>query len=73
MIIPIRCFCCGKPIGAKWGPYSVLLEAGFNESDALEYLGLKRICCRRMLLTHIEHIDRLVAYDQKKDEIHKTN
>jgi DNA-directed RNA polymerase subunit N (RpoN/RPB10) len=45
----------------------VLLEAGFNESDALEYLGLKRICCRRMLLTHIEHVDKLVAFSQTSD------
>ena len=31
----------------------------FFYSDALDALGLKRYCCRRMLLTHVELIEKL--------------
>ncbi|KAJ4436491.1 hypothetical protein ANN_16522, partial [Periplaneta americana] len=50
MIIPIRCFTCGKVIGNKWEAYLGLLQAEYTEGDALDALGLKRYCCRRMLL-----------------------
>ena len=29
---------------------------------ALDKLGLKRYCCRRMILTHVDLIDKLLAY-----------
>ena len=31
MIIPIRCFTCGKVIGNKWEPYLTLLQAEYTE------------------------------------------
>ncbi|KYN42666.1 DNA-directed RNA polymerases I, II, and III subunit RPABC5 [Trachymyrmex septentrionalis] len=52
MIIPVRCFTCGKVIGNKWEAYLGLLQAEYTEGDALDALGLKRYCCRRMLLGH---------------------
>jgi DNA-directed RNA polymerase I, II, and III subunit RPABC5 len=51
--IPIRCFTCSKVVGNKWEHYISLLEQGKTESQALDELGLRRYCCRRMLLTHI--------------------
>jgi DNA-directed RNA polymerases I, II, and III subunit RPABC5 len=42
MIIPVRCFTCGKVIGNKWETYLSLLEADESEGDALDKLGLKR-------------------------------
>ncbi|KHG22319.1 hypothetical protein F383_04492 [Gossypium arboreum] len=52
MIIPVRCFTCGKVIGNKWDTYLDLLQADYTEGDALDALGLVRYCCRRMLMTH---------------------
>ncbi|EFC41569.1 predicted protein [Naegleria gruberi] len=64
MIIPVRCFTCGKVIGNKWDKYLQLLN-----SEALNTLGLKRYCCRRMLLTHVELIEKLLLYNTTdKDE-----
>lgn len=54
MIIPVRCFSCGKVIGSKWEPYLKLLEDGFTEKESMDKLGLKRYCCRRMILTHVD-------------------
>src|SRR5689334_1156387 len=55
MIIPIRCFTCGKVIGNKWDTYLSLLQADYTEGlgscapwvlfslsrDALDALGLR--------------------------------
>ncbi len=51
MIIPVRCFSCGKVIGSKWEPYHDMITRGISEKEALNNLGLKRYCCKRMLLT----------------------
>merc|ERR1712157_369743 len=62
MIIPIRCFTCGEVVGNKWGAYISLLAAGYTEGDALDTLKLQRYCCRRMLLTHVDLIEKLLQY-----------
>ena len=63
MIIPVRCFTCGKVIGNKWGKYVELKGLEYTDGEALDALGLKRYCCRRMLLTHVDLIDKLLAYN----------
>ncbi|KYO37613.1 DNA-directed RNA polymerases I, II, and III subunit RPABC5 [Alligator mississippiensis] len=62
MIIPVRCFTCGKVVGNKWEAYLGLLQAEYTEGDALDALGLKRYCCRRMLLSHVDLIEKLLNY-----------
>lgn len=81
MIIPVRCFTCGKVVANKWEAFQHLLKEGISETsedgtamyskmadekkplteaEALDLLGLKRYCCRRMLLTHVDVIDKLM-------------
>lgn len=33
-----------------------------SRRDALDALGLKRYCCRRMLLSHVDLIEKLLNY-----------
>lgn len=51
MIIPVRCFSCGKVVGDKWETYLTYLQEDMSEGDALDKLELKRYCCRRMIVS----------------------
>jgi DNA-directed RNA polymerase subunit N (RpoN/RPB10) len=85
MIIPIKCFTCGKVLADKYNYYvkrckelekeqeKQKKEGEQTETDKLdmntqhydktvrqkvfEELGLDKICCRRMLLGHVDLID----------------
>ncbi|MCD6528971.1 DNA-directed RNA polymerase subunit N [Candidatus Bathyarchaeota archaeon] len=70
MIIPIRCFSCGKLIGDKWEEFASRVKSGEDPSAVLDSLGLDRYCCRRMLLSHVEFIDEILEFyeeTRKKD------
>lgn len=62
MIIPIRCFSCGKPVAHFWEEYQERLEKGESAKKALDALGLERYCCRGVLLGHVELIDTAAAF-----------
>lgn len=66
MIIPVRCFTCGKVVGNKWEKYLELLETDVREGDSMDQLGLQRYCCRRMILTHVDLIDKLLRYNTQE-------
>lgn len=73
MIIPVRCFTCGKILGDKWNYYKTELEKNKSEDSIinvntktaqktpegkiLDKLGLKRYCCRRVMLSHVDLVD----------------
>jgi DNA-directed RNA polymerase subunit N len=57
MIIPIRCWSCGKPIAHLWEKYQERTKAGEESKKVLDELGLDRYCCRAMLLGHVDLID----------------
>ncbi|KAF3798879.1 DNA-directed RNA polymerases I II and III subunit RPABC5 [Colletotrichum gloeosporioides] len=62
MIIPVRCFSCGKVTGDLWERYLKLIDDGITDGDAMDQLGLKRYCCRRMVMTHVDLIEKLLKY-----------
>ena len=65
MLIPVRCFTCGAVIGNKWQKYIHLVrDEHQTEQEALNLLGLKRYCCRRMLLTHVDLIEKMLLYSR---------
>ncbi len=62
MIIPVRCFTCGKVIGDLYESYVSEIEMGGEPSKVLESLGLDRFCCRKTILTHADLIDEVINY-----------
>lgn len=62
MIVPVRCFTCGKVIGDKWEDFARRVKEGEDAGKVLDDLGLTRYCCRRMLLSHVEIIDEIIRF-----------
>jgi DNA-directed RNA polymerase I, II, and III subunit RPABC5 len=68
MIIPVKCFTCGKVVGNKFNYYQkevrkLKMARGMEvdkvvyltpEGEVLDKLGLNKMCCRRHLLTHVD-------------------
>ncbi len=69
MIIPVRCFSCGKVVGDKWKSFSQRVAAGEPPRDVLDDLGVERYCCRRMLLSHVELIDEVLKFYEEKESV----
>ena len=59
MMIPIRCFTCGAPLADKWDEFKKRVEAGESPSKVLDDLGVRRYCCRKTLISHVELIQEI--------------
>lgn len=64
MLIPIRCFSCGKPLGEEYEKYKELVKQGKKPSEALTELGVKRYCCKRMLFTQVDVAEQVILYEK---------
>lgn len=54
MIIPVRCFTCGNPISRYYDEFQKRVKKGEKIEKILNDLNIKRYCCRRMLISHID-------------------
>ena len=62
MIIPIRCFSCGKPIAHLWETFKKRIEEGENPKKVLDELGLERFCCRSMFLGQTDLVELVAEF-----------
>jgi DNA-directed RNA polymerase subunit N len=63
MMIPVRCFTCGKAIGEHWEEYVERAQEGDEDPAAvLDDLGIDRHCCRRMMVSHRDLVDVVSPY-----------
>ncbi|NAY90088.1 MAG: DNA-directed RNA polymerase subunit N [Desulfurococcales archaeon] len=62
MIVPVRCYTCGKPLGHLWEPFKERVTKGEDPDKVLDDLGVKRYCCRRTLISHVELIDQVIKF-----------
>ncbi|OIO64898.1 DNA-directed RNA polymerase subunit N [Candidatus Woesearchaeota archaeon CG_4_10_14_0_2_um_filter_57_5] len=62
MIIPVRCFSCGKPVGHLWEEYKTRTKKGEDAKQVMDELGLERYCCRGLFLGHIDLIDTIALF-----------
>ena len=74
MIIPVRCFTCGKVIAPLYEEYKKrnekylqVLAAGEKPKETpqkiLDDLGLDRYCCRRMIISHVDLLKEAAPYE----------
>jgi DNA-directed RNA polymerase I, II, and III subunit RPABC5 len=70
MLIPVRCFSCGKVLATKYEKFKKLEKEKYEKEKYLHNqdenvdlqdifckLKLKRYCCRRMILTHVNLLE----------------
>ena len=63
MIIPVRCFSCGSVIADKYEEFKKRAVKE-NPKKVMDSLGVKRYCCRRMLLSQVDVIDEVIKFDE---------
>ncbi len=61
-MIPVRCFTCGKVIGDKWEEFKKRVSEGEEAKKILDDFDIKRYCCRRIFITHVEVLEDLLDY-----------
>ena len=44
------------------------IKTGENAADVLDSLGLKRYCCRRMLLSNVEIVDEVLRFYEEAEK-----
>ena len=67
MIIPERCFSCGDVIAHKREEYKQMVADGKSESEAMDDVGLKRYCCRRMYVGHLDLIEEVAPFSAARN------
>ena len=62
MLIPIRCFTCGRITGNKWEIFKKKREEGKPDIEIFKEMNVKSYCCKRMLLGHVDLIIDILQY-----------
>ena len=68
MLIPVRCWSCGKVIAHGDAQSKQAVSAGGDTQKALDDVGLERYCCRRMFVAHIDLIDEIAPFSIARDQ-----
>ena len=74
MIIPVRCFTCGKVISQvyeefrkRYNEYQKAVHSGEKPKETpkqiLDDVGIDRYCCRRMIISHVDLIQESTPYE----------
>ncbi len=63
MMIPVRCFTCGRVIGSDYEQWKARSEAGEDPKAVLDDLGMVRFCCRRMIMGNVDLLGEAARYE----------
>lgn len=65
LLIPIRCFSCGKPVSHLWEEYKERVEEnGEDRKKVLDDLGVDRFCCRTLFMGNVDLIEKSSKYQR---------
>lgn len=59
MMVPVRCFTCGKVIGQAWEEYKRRVDQGEDPGKVMTELGLKRYCCRQIFVSNVDMLKEI--------------
>lgn len=64
---PIRCFSCNKVVGQYEEKYKKLIQDGNTPKEVLDSLNIKRYCCRRMFLGHVDILNSVLSFSSTQN------
>lgn len=67
-MFPVRCFACHKILGNKCERFYELQSCGLEVKEIYEKMGIKRFCCKSILLTTSKLIDRILDFKTSDKE-----
>ncbi|MEK6886903.1 MAG: DNA-directed RNA polymerase subunit N [Nanoarchaeota archaeon] len=62
MMIPIRCYSCGKPVAHLWTEFTERSLKGEDKKKILDDLKVDRYCCRALFIGHVDLIDMAAQF-----------
>ena len=62
MLVPVRCFTCGKLIANVYNEFLTQLKQGEEPNKVMDSLKITRYCCRRMFVSSVETIYQVIPY-----------
>jgi DNA-directed RNA polymerase subunit N len=62
MMIPVRCFTCGKVLGQFWEDFQKRVEAGEDPKKVLDEMGVRRYCCRQTIVSNVDLIKEISKF-----------
>jgi DNA-directed RNA polymerase subunit N len=62
VLIPVRCFTCGKLIADIYDEYVTRVKTGEEPNQVMDSLKINRYCCRRMFISSVETIYQVIPY-----------
>ena len=62
MLVPVRCFTCGKLIANIYNENLTQLKQGEEPNKVMDSLNITRYCCRRMFVSSVETIYQVIPY-----------
>ena len=68
MLIPVRCWSCGKVIAHVYEQYKQAVDGGEDPQSTLDGLGIKRYCCRRMFVGQVDLIDDIAPFSIAREQ-----
>ena len=68
MLIPVRCWSCGKVVAHLYDQFKNAVDTGEDPTKVLDDIGLERYCCRRMYVGHIELIDEVSPFSVARQD-----
>lgn len=66
MLVPTRCFTCGKVLADKWEDFDERAQEGDEDpKEVLDDLGLDRYCCRTAFVTHVDLLPDIAQFKKE--------
>lgn len=63
MIVPVRCFSCGRVIAQEYEEYLKRLQKKEKPEKILDDLGIEKYCCRRTIFAHVDLLEEVMKYN----------